>query len=175
MDGRLDVLLAVATVGDRLVGKSQLEFFLGERLVVNKALHGRTSGVLQKVQLLAVLDTFSNDFEIEFVDHVHHVLYDNFVVVLVVADVIQEGLVELDDVDVQVLEGVERGITCAEVVNRYGNIVLTELVYEFLHGDLVFVIRGFGQFYLDVLAVDVVFLHDFKDVFGKVLIAQVQP
>ena len=94
---------------------------------------------------------------------------------LVVANIVEERLVELDDVDVQVLEGVECGIARPEVVNRYGNIVLAELVDELLHGDFVFVIRGFGQFYLDVLAVDVEFLHDFKDIFGKILVAQVQP
>ena len=110
----------------------------------------------------------------ELVDHVHHVLYDNFVVVFLVANVVQQRLVELDDVDVQILEGVESRVTCTEIVNRNRNPVLAKNIDELLHGNFVFVVRSFGELDFDVLAVDSVLGHDTQDIFGEIRVAQVE-
>ena len=111
----------------------------------------------------------------ELVDHVHHVLDDHFVVVFFVTDVVEERLVELDDVDIQVLDGGESGVACTKVIDRDGNTMLAESVHELLHGDFVFKIGGFRELNFDKLAIDIVFLHDGKDIFSQVRVAEVVP
>ena len=80
MDGRLDVLLGIARVSI-LVRQSFLEVFFSKRLVEKESLDCRTFGVLQKIQLLCIFDTFGNNFKVKLVDHVHHVSDNNFVMV----------------------------------------------------------------------------------------------
>ena len=124
--------------------------------------HGAVDS-LEEFQLALGLDSFGDDFLVQLLHHVHHVLEDNPVLLVVLVHVFEQGLVELDDVRVDIGERVQRRRPGSEVVDGYGNAFFAQLVHEVLHRDAVFEVGNFGQFDFDVFAVDVVAVHDGKD------------
>ena len=91
---------------------------------------------------------------------------------VVLVHVFEQGLVELDDVRIDIGERVQRRGTGSEVVDRYGNALFAQLVHEVLHRNAVFEVRNFGQLDFDVLAVDVVSAHDGKDLVCEGLVLE---
>src|SRR5262249_34391542 len=132
-------------------------------------LHIITPGSTQPLQLRITLDSLSHNPRANSMREVND-HYDQLLDFRIVAQVFHKAAVEFQDVDREVLEVSERGVSDAEVIERDEHANLTQL-FQHPRGVVDVAHRGaFSDLEHDVTGLHVVLAHAALDVLGELLI-----
>ena len=157
-DGTARILQsALLVLNFRTVGQQRLERRRLHRARVVVALRVRAPHVQKEVHLLARLHAFGDDGQVQPARHADDRFHDVLAAPVVA---VEEAHVDLQHVDVDVLQHVERRVAAAEVVHEHGEAALGQLVERGHDAIGAFRIGALGDLHLDERRFDAVALHE---------------